>query len=880
MKISFLIHSVYGVGGTIRTTLNLAAELANRHEVEIVSVFRHRDHCALAVDPRIRLVPLLDTRPNSASREKHHPLHQRPSTHFLPSEARYHQYSQLTDERIRDHYASSNADVVIGTRPGLTACVTEFVSPRALRLGQENMTYNNHSPQLQSELMERLPMLDGLVVISESDAAVYSAQLDGSGTPVRFIPNSVPEACVRPSDGVSKTVIAAGRLAAVKQYDVLITAFARVVAARPDWQLRIYGGGDQRAELRKLIDQLRLYNHVRLMGPRSSIEPEWAKASIAVSTSRHESFGMSLVEAMRCGLPVVSTDCDYGPREIIHHGTDGLLVPVGDTKAISRALLTLIDDPELRRAMGSAALHSARRFEPDRVAHMYESFFDELTAARNPALTTARQASRETAAAAASPVARIDTVAHAPHPAGPVSAAHTETPAAPERAYATNAAGTAQTAAISPDGPSASISPDNSPTQPIPLGPEVPTTPPAHPARAATASGPSGTPAVGTIPATVPEELTADCEVRPNGDLRIALRTLPEHGNPAEATLVCLRRGADRAVDSGAIRRATARTRHAFPLDEDGAATIPENRRFAEGVWDVTVEWPTTATTADRPNRHERTDESDAEPATEPAPEPGTSAGADPETQPRSARRVPVAAGTVDLRGALGAPARQNGASPVRNLLPHPHRDTGSLTLHAWSRRVHAEVSHVQVGRGEFTVTGTLVGPTTPADSPAVLLCGRHDPTRQLTFTGERRGPDGFRCTIPATGPVARQLSRHDVWDVLLRYTPDAAPVPIGRYLDDIVEKKDVHAYPQVVLVRTGQRGPAYALRRVLRPGSVRWVRVRLFHSRRNDLALNVVDLPDGRPARRGGPASAALRRTARRLLRGRLRHLRRLLTR
>ena len=84
------------------------------------------------------------------------------------------------------------------------------------------------------------------------------------------------------------------------------------------------------------IDELGLYNKVHLMGARSPIEPEWAKGAIAVSTSRHESFGMTLVEAMRCGLPVVSTDCDYGPREIIEDGVDGLLVPVGDVEGHRR----------------------------------------------------------------------------------------------------------------------------------------------------------------------------------------------------------------------------------------------------------------------------------------------------------------------------------------------------------------------------------------------------------------------------------------------------------------------------------------------------------------------------------------------------------------
>ncbi|OEU96458.1 glycosyl transferase, partial [Streptomyces abyssalis] len=87
---------------------------------------------------------------------------------------------------------------------------------------------------------------------------------------------------------------------------------------------RIYGSGREREKLRLLIDELGLYNHVFLMGPAHPIEAEWAKGAIGAVTSSLESFGMTIVEAMRCGLPVVATDCPHGPGEIIRDGVDGL----------------------------------------------------------------------------------------------------------------------------------------------------------------------------------------------------------------------------------------------------------------------------------------------------------------------------------------------------------------------------------------------------------------------------------------------------------------------------------------------------------------------------------------------------------------------------
>jgi glycosyltransferase involved in cell wall biosynthesis len=134
--------------------------------------------------------------------------------------------------------------------------------------------------------------------------------------------------------------------------------------------------------LAQLVEELRLGDHVRLMGQVAPIEPELAKGSIMAISSAMESFGMTIVEGMRVGLPVVSTDCPLGPGEIIGHGVDGLLVPPRDTDAMAAALLDLINDEDRRRAMGRAALIKAHHYDPERIARLCVELFEQLIAER------------------------------------------------------------------------------------------------------------------------------------------------------------------------------------------------------------------------------------------------------------------------------------------------------------------------------------------------------------------------------------------------------------------------------------------------------------------------------------------------------------------
>ncbi|MBT2382547.1 glycosyltransferase family 4 protein [Streptomyces sp. ISL-11] len=379
MKIAFLIHNAYGIGGTIRATANLAGALAARHDVEIASVYRSADAPKLPATGRVTLTSLIDIRKDAPGSEADNELQQQPSALLPAPESGLTAFTRLADLRVAQYLAATDADVVVATRPGLLVYLTRLATERRyLRIGQEHLIHGAHAPDLRAAQDTAIALLDAHTTVSEADAAVHRERLPEARARIVALPNAVPAPAVEPSDGTSKLIVAAGRLISVKRYDLLVDAFAKVVAERPDWKLRIYGRGPERAALRDRIDALGLSEHIALMGAHSPIETEWAKGAVAAVTSSYESFGMTIVEAMHCGVPVVATDCPHGPGEIISDGHDGLLVPVGDTDGIAKGLLKLIEDDELRRTMGQAARISAERYHPDSIARQYEDLIASL----------------------------------------------------------------------------------------------------------------------------------------------------------------------------------------------------------------------------------------------------------------------------------------------------------------------------------------------------------------------------------------------------------------------------------------------------------------------------------------------------------------------
>jgi glycosyltransferase involved in cell wall biosynthesis len=192
------------------------------------------------------------------------------------------------------------------------------------------------------------------------------------------IPNpvKVPHSLPRRPD--TRILVAVGRLVEQKGFDLLLPAFARVAGNHPDWRLVIWGEGDQRAPLEAMRDRLGLTDRVALPG-LTERPGQWVDdAALFVLSSRFESFGNVVTEAMAAGLPVIVTDCPWGPGEIVRHGVDGWLVPPEDVAALAEGLDLLMADDELRARLAEAARRNVRRFDRETVMKMWDDLLGSL----------------------------------------------------------------------------------------------------------------------------------------------------------------------------------------------------------------------------------------------------------------------------------------------------------------------------------------------------------------------------------------------------------------------------------------------------------------------------------------------------------------------
>ncbi|MCL1612061.1 glycosyltransferase family 4 protein [Phocaeicola plebeius] len=218
---------------------------------------------------------------------------------------------------------------------------------------------------------------DKFVVLTNEDRGYW-----GNLPNIEVIPNAAMHVSDTYSDVMNKRVIAVGRLDYQKGFDRLIQAWQLVqhTGKFTDWKLDIFGQGEWREMLQQMIDKAELQNTVCLNRPTKQIGEEYVKSDMLVMSSNYEGFPMVMIEAMACGLPVVSFDYKCGPKDIIQTGINGLLVPNGDIQALADAMMKVMEDEAYRKMLSQNARKVVDTYSEQAVMSQWIRLFTSITA--------------------------------------------------------------------------------------------------------------------------------------------------------------------------------------------------------------------------------------------------------------------------------------------------------------------------------------------------------------------------------------------------------------------------------------------------------------------------------------------------------------------
>lgn len=292
----------------------------------------------------------------------------------------------LHRQRLTALLMQERADIVVSLYPGESSFIPDIKdgSKKVLELHFNRYFRLQYGRNGLLGLIDRLlshrdaklvRRFDGFVVLTQEDAEAW-----GNLPNISVIPNAAISLGSVSDHEAPNRVIAVGRLDYQKGFDRLIQAWS-ILMNNPElsgWRLDIFGQGEWHSKLTDMIVQNNLQQSVTINAPVNDIAREYHASSMLVMSSHYEGFPMVMIEAMGCGLPVVSFDFKCGPRDIISQGVNGLVVPDGDIDALARAMSSLMLNGELRRRMGQEALKVTEKYSTESVMKLWLNLFESL----------------------------------------------------------------------------------------------------------------------------------------------------------------------------------------------------------------------------------------------------------------------------------------------------------------------------------------------------------------------------------------------------------------------------------------------------------------------------------------------------------------------
>jgi glycosyltransferase involved in cell wall biosynthesis len=378
MKLAYIYPALNTVGGADRVITEKANYFAEKlgYEVYIITAHQNNAPISFPISPKVKHIDL----EVDFTEQYKYSIVKRGITYFRLLGIYKKRLTELLN-RIKVDFAittiSRDIDFLATINDGSLKIAEAHVSKKFLRnyhlLAEKNILYKIVSKIWAYKMEQSLKKFAELVVLTENDAQNWKSIRSST-----IICNSSPFTPQIRSTCLNKKIISIGRLTEQKGFDMLIDAWEIVARKHADWTVSVYGEGQWYDMLQEQIKRKNLSNSFKIEKFVTNVIDKYSESSIYVMSSRFEGFGMVLIEAMSCGVPVISFNCPDGPSEIIEQNVDGFLVENGNIEQLAEKINYLIEEDEIRIKMGIQAVHNVDRYSPEKIMQKWVDLFESL----------------------------------------------------------------------------------------------------------------------------------------------------------------------------------------------------------------------------------------------------------------------------------------------------------------------------------------------------------------------------------------------------------------------------------------------------------------------------------------------------------------------
>ena len=376
MKIIYCIHSICNPGGMERVLYNKVKFLSEQmnYDIIIVTTDQHNRPPFYPFPGNVRMTDLGINYSEDNIKGAFGKI-----TGYLKKRKKHKRL--LTELLMRE-----KADIVVSLYPSESSFIPDIKdgSKKVLEIHYCKFFRLQYGRTGILGLIDRLRTKQDERIVSRFDRFVVLTNEDkgywGNIPNIVVIPNAAMLVGNKYSDVTEKRVIAVGRLDYQKGFDRLIKAWKMVQQSGRfnDWKLDIFGQGEWKDMLNSMINDYGIAGTASINAPTKQIGDEYAKSSMLVMSSNYEGFPMVMIEAMACGLPVVSFDFKCGPKDIIDDGKNGIIVHDGDIEGLANAMMKLMDNQTLRKTMSENAKKVVDTYSEENVMKQWLDLFASL----------------------------------------------------------------------------------------------------------------------------------------------------------------------------------------------------------------------------------------------------------------------------------------------------------------------------------------------------------------------------------------------------------------------------------------------------------------------------------------------------------------------